>query len=283
MSFLGRLRVPLGGGSLALGAEWRFFWACKRFHFLFGSGLLHRDAYGMGGYPTACYISATLWLLALHINFSRGETSFLREAVRMDAGCLDTREKKPVIHPTRADLSRRISTGSAYSIVCAKHRTSFSQMCGRCNSQPLTQEWQTWPVVPSFNFHFKPCCTRLMQFWVWSFSQGESLTVWGVRAQGNDVTETQQQAFIVRGWTVSPSGSYLASEYFFLGVFLYFPWFFLLGFQCSVQGHCPKVFPSPLPGGVPKQLKMASSALSILPWGCSPRPHLTCINTPPAF
>lgn len=219
MSFLGRLRVPLGGGSLALGAEWRFFWACKRFHFLFGSGLLHRDAYGMGGYPTACYISATLWLLALHINFSRGETSFLREAVRMDAGCLDTREKKPVIHPTRADLSRRISTGSAYSIVCAKHRTSFSQMCGRCNSQPLTQEWQTWPVVPSFNFHFKPCCTRLMQFWVWSFSQGESLTVWGVRAQGKkhtyDVTETQQQAFIVRGWTVSPSGSYLASEYFF--------------------------------------------------------------------
>lgn len=33
--------------------------------------------------------------------------------------------------------------------------------------------------MPSFAFYFKSYCTRLVQFWVLSSSQGESLMVWG--------------------------------------------------------------------------------------------------------
>jgi hypothetical protein len=109
----------------------------------------------MEGYPTACCVSATLWLLALHMmEFSCGGTSFLREAVRMDACCLDTGEKKS--QPQWYSLLEQTFPEEFQRALHAAEsapgtEAPFPKCVGGVAPSPRSEMEDIWPVVPSFS------------------------------------------------------------------------------------------------------------------------------------
>lgn len=84
------------------------------------------------------------------------------------------------LYPTSAGLSRRIQQ-ALHTAKSAPGTTTFSQMCGRCESQPWAQAWRKDDLL---SLHPVSVLSRIASgscnsgFFL-SFSQGESLMVWG--------------------------------------------------------------------------------------------------------